>query len=205
MVDLGSFQRNTSIPERGFAAQVAWMFLGSPLLRSSWLPGSGWRVALLRSFGARIADNVQIKPGVRVKYPWKLRVGRNSWIGEDCWIDNMALVTLGANVCLSQAAYLCTGNHDWKSRSFRMFARPITLEDGCWVASRCTLGPGTTVGRNAIAAIGSVGWSNIPPGEIHGGNPCARRGVRTFEDENRTELGPQPCTPSDPQASSQAA
>ena len=183
MVDLGSFQKNTSIADRGLGVQIAWVFGGSVLLRSTWLPGSGWRVALLRAFGARIATNVLIKPGVRVKYPWKLQVGTNSWIGEDCWIDNMATVTLGANVCLSQACYLCTGNHDWKSRSFRMFARPITLGDGSWIASRCTLGPGVTVGRNAIAGIGSVVVSDIPEGEVHSGNPCSRRAYRTFEDE----------------------
>ena len=64
-----------------------------------------------------------------------------------------------------------------------MFARPITLEDGCWVASRCTLGAGVTIGSDAIAVIGSVVWSSIPAGEIHGGNPSSWRGVRTFQDE----------------------
>lgn len=165
--------------------QLLWMLTGLPLLRSSWLIGSGWRVVLLRIFGAKIAKNVNIKSGVRVKYPWKLRVGENSWIGEDCWIDNMALVTLGANVCLSQACYLCTGNHDWKDPAFRMSATPITLEDGSWAGSRCTLGPGVRLGRNAIVAIGSVVSSSIPPGEIHGGNPSAMRGLRIFAEPKR--------------------
>jgi putative colanic acid biosynthesis acetyltransferase WcaF len=181
-VDLSSFQRNKSIPGRGLGVQILWTLAGLPLLRSTWLIGSCWRVALLRIFGAEIGANVSIKPGVRVKYPWKLRIGKNSWIGEDCWIDNMALVTLGSNVCLSQGSYLCTGNHNWKDRFFPMSATPITLEDGSWVASRCTLGPGVRIGRNAIAAIGSVVCSSIPPNQIHSGNPASLRGIRSFDE-----------------------
>lgn len=185
-VDLGSFKPNKTIAGRGLGLQLLWLFGGLPLLRSTWLIGSAWRVFLLRLFGAEVGDNVQIKSGVRVKYPWKLRVGDNSWIGENCWIDNMDFVILGNNVCLSQGCYLCTGNHDWKDPTFQMFARPITLEDGSWAASRCTLGPGVTIGQNGIAAIGSVVWSSIPPNEIHGGNPCAFRGLRVVDEP---ELG----------------
>jgi len=37
-----------------------------------WLPGSAWRVPLLRAFGARIGSGCRIKPGLRVKFPWRL-------------------------------------------------------------------------------------------------------------------------------------
>ena len=177
-VDLRSFKSNPTIAGRSLGVQLLWTLVGSLLLRNSWLPGSRWRVLLLRIYGAKVGKNVVIKNGVRVKYPWKLQVGDSSWIGEDCWIDNMAEVTLGNNVCLSQACYLCTGNHDWRDPAFAMFAKGIILEDGSWVASRCTLGPGITIGRNAIAAIGSVIWKSIPPSEIHGGNPAFFQGVR---------------------------
>lgn len=189
-VDLGSFRRNGSIAGRGFLTQLAWFIFGLPLLRSSCLPGSRWRSILLCIFGAQIGAGVLIKSGVRIKYPWKLRIGGNSWIGEDCWIDNLADVTIGSNVCLSQGCYLCTGNHDWTDRSFSMSASPIVLEDGAWVASRSTLGPGVRLGFNAIACMGSVVRSSIPAGEIHGGNPAARQGLRVLSAAGR--IG---CTP----------
>jgi putative colanic acid biosynthesis acetyltransferase WcaF len=63
-----------------------------------------------------------------------------------------------------------------------MFASPIVLEDGCWVASRSVLGPGVVIGESGIAAIGSVVWQSIPAGEIHGGNPATFRGLRIIED-----------------------
>jgi putative colanic acid biosynthesis acetyltransferase WcaF len=179
-VDLGSFRRNNSIAGRSRAVQGLWAIICMPILRSFWIPGSSWRIALLRVFGSEIGTGVVIKPGIRVKYPWKLRVGNNTWIGEDCWIDNLADVTLGSNVCVSQGCYLCTGNHNWTDPSFSMSASPITLEDGAWVASRSTLGPGVRLGVNAIASIGSVVRSSIPASEIHSGNPASRQGLRVL-------------------------
>jgi putative colanic acid biosynthesis acetyltransferase WcaF len=190
-VDLSSFRKNKSIPGRGLGVQILWAIAGLPLLRSTFLIGSCWRVALLRIFGAKIGSNVSIKSGVRVKYPWKLQIGMNSWIGEDCWIDNMAIVTLGSNVCLSQGSYLCTGNHNWKDRSFPMSATPITLEDGSWVASRCTLGPGVRIGRNAIAALGSVVCNSIPADQIHAGNPASFRCLRSFDEPETCCVDPE--------------
>jgi putative colanic acid biosynthesis acetyltransferase WcaF len=179
-VHLASFKKNAEIAKKGLALQAVWLFAGLPLLRASWLPGESWRVGLLRLFGARIGHGVRIKTGVRVKYPWRLTVGNDCWIGEDCWMDNMADVVLGNDVCLSQGCYLCTGNHDWKDRSFRMFAQGIMLENGCWIASRAVLGPGVVIGESAVVAIGSVVSKSIPAGEIHGGNPAVFLGLRKF-------------------------
>ena len=41
----------------------------------------------LRLFGAQLGVGVVIKPQVKIKYPWKLRVGNHCWIGEQVWID----------------------------------------------------------------------------------------------------------------------
>lgn len=68
--------------------EALWLAI-SGLLVASWLPGSGWRKRLLRAFGATIGWDVAIKPGVRIKFPWRLSVGDYSWIGEDVWIDNL--------------------------------------------------------------------------------------------------------------------
>ena len=180
-VKLAAFKRNDSIAGRPVAAQLLWLLAGMPLIGSSWMPGSGWRVALLRAFGARIGKGVRIKTGVRIKYPWRLRLGNDCWIGEGCWIDNMADVVLDNDVCVSQGCYLCTGNHDWRDPSFRMYARPIVLKSGNWIASRSTIGPGVTLGESSIASIGSVVYQSIPAGEIHGGNPAAFRAFRVLD------------------------
>jgi putative colanic acid biosynthesis acetyltransferase WcaF len=171
-IDLAKFNNTWYRPGRSPFVQAAWFFIGLPLLRCSIIPSSVLRVHLLRAFGASIGRGVIIKPGVRVKYPWLLGIGDHSWLGEDCWIDNLALVQIGNNVCVSQGAYLCTGNHDWSDPAFGLIVRPITLADGSWVGAKAVICPGVELEENAIAAAGGVVTLSIPAGEIHAGNPA---------------------------------
>lgn len=172
-VRLRQFDNSWYQPGRSLVWQLGWFFIGLPLLRSSLIPSSSFRVWLLRLFGAGIGAGVVIKPGVRVKYPWLLTIGEDSWLGEDCWIDNLTEVRIGRNVCVSQGAYFCTGNHDWTDISFGLIVKPIVLQDGSWAGAKSVLAPGVTLGECAIASAGAVVTKDIPPYEIHAGNPAA--------------------------------
>jgi putative colanic acid biosynthesis acetyltransferase WcaF len=178
--DLSTFDNSWYHPGRSRLIRALWFFLGLPLLRCSVLPSSRLRVALLRIFGARLGDAVVIKPGVRIKHPWLLSLGSRSWIGEDVWIDNLVDVTIGSDVCISQGAYLCTGNHDWSDPAFGLIAKPIVLANGCWIGARSTICPGVTVHQCGVAAAGSVVSKDVPAFEIHSGNPAALVRIREF-------------------------
>lgn len=151
--------------------EMLWLALQG-LLFSSWLPGSGWRLHLLRAFGARIGKGVVIKPGVRVKFPWRLKIGDYSWIGEEVWVDNLAEVTIGSHSCLSQGAYLCTGSHDWNDPRFALITRSIHLRDGCWVGARASLSPGTRLEDGAVVTMGSVASGRLAAWTVHTGIPA---------------------------------
>jgi putative colanic acid biosynthesis acetyltransferase WcaF len=170
--DLSSYDNSWYSPGRNSAARVLWFFVGAPIVRCQLLPFSSARRFILRCFGAKVERGVVIKPGVRVKFPWRLSIGENSWIGEDVWIDNLVEVRIGANACLSQGAYLCTGNHDWSDHSFGLQVLPIVLEDGSWVGARALICPGVTIGQCGVAAAGSVVTKSVPAFQIHSGNPA---------------------------------
>ena len=152
--------------------EAMWFFLGMPLLRCSLIPSSSFRCWLLRRFGAKIGCGVHAKPGLRVKFPWYLAVGDYCWLGEDLWIDNLAEVTIDSHCCLSQGVYLCTGNHDWSTPNMKLFRRAIVCERGSWVGAKSIVCPGVTVGLGAVIAAGSVVTKDVPPLEVHGGNPA---------------------------------
>jgi putative colanic acid biosynthesis acetyltransferase WcaF len=155
-----------------------WFCFGAPLLAARWLPGSAWRVWLLRAFGARIGSGCRLKPGLRVKFPWRLQVGHACWLAEDAWIDNLAPVVLGDRVCLSQGTYLCTGNHDFSSPGFDLRLGPISIGSEAWIAARAVLAPGTQVGPGAVVALGAVVSGSVPAGAIVRGNPAVVVGQR---------------------------
>jgi putative colanic acid biosynthesis acetyltransferase WcaF len=158
---------------------IALWILVQGLLVSSWIPGSWHRRSLLRLFGAKIGVGVVVKPRVRVKFPWKLEIGEYSWIGEDVWIDNLALVTIGTNACLSQGAYLCTGSHDWSLASFDLITKPIHVGDGAWIGARTLIAPGITVGSGAVLTAGSIATADLDSFAIYGGHPAERFKSRT--------------------------
>jgi len=147
---------------------------------------------VLRRFGARVGRGVLIKPNVHVKYPWHLQVGDNVWIGERAWIDNFVRVQIGANAVVSQGAYLCTGNHDWSDPGMGLMVKPITVEQGAWVGAFARLGPGVTVGVNAIVTLGSVLLKDARPNGIYTGNPATLVGERAIRDQP----GPAAAVPS---------
>jgi putative colanic acid biosynthesis acetyltransferase WcaF len=160
--------------------EFTWMLVQAFLV-GTWIPGSGWRVVLLRLFGAKIGQNVYIKPTCKVKFPWKLEIGEWTWIGEGVWIDNLAKVRIGAHCCVSQGAYFCTGNHNWKVESFDLITEPIVVHDHAWIGAMSRLSPGTIVGRRAILSLGSVAVEDLVEDGIYRGNPANL--VKTREHE----------------------
>jgi putative colanic acid biosynthesis acetyltransferase WcaF len=166
--------------ERGRAAvvEVAWMLVSALLFRHSLAVWNGGKVAALRMFGATVGAGVVIKPGVRIKFPWKLQIGDHAWIGEGVWIDNLADVTIGSHTCISQEAFLVCGNHDYTDPTFRLRTAPIVIEDGAWVAARAIVCPGVTVGSHAVLAVGSVAVADLPPFAVCQGNPAVQKTTR---------------------------
>jgi putative colanic acid biosynthesis acetyltransferase WcaF len=137
---------------------------------------------LLRAFGAEVGKGINIKPRVNIHLPWKLVIGDYAWIGEEVFILNFEKVKIGANACISQRAFLCTGNHDFRAEDFAFRNRPIAIGDGAWVGANVFVGPGVTVGLEAVVTAGSVVYVDLPDNMICTGNPCKPRKQRWLDE-----------------------
>ena len=158
----------------GALKTILWYFVNALIVRASWNPFMGIKVALLRAFGAKIGKGLVIKNNVIIKSPWNLVIGDDCWLGENCWIDNLDKVVIGSNVCISQGALLLTGNHDYTISSMPYRNAPIKIEDGAWIGAKTTVCPGVTVHRNAILTVGSVTTKNMEENSIYQGNPAVK-------------------------------
>jgi len=159
---------------RGKLTQILWLAISGSIFMRWWCPAST-RVALLRAFGAEIGDGVLIRHRVRIHWPWKLAIGDHSWVGEGAWILNLEPVTIGANVCVSQDAFLCTGSHDRRSSTFEFDNGPITIGDGAWVAARAVVLRGVAIGPRATVGVSSVVRHDVAAGGFVGSPTSANR------------------------------
>ena len=171
-VNLAEYDNSWYNPGAGIIKRVIWYCLSALIFDSYLLPISRIKCIILRLFGASVGTNVIIKPLVRIKYPWYLRVGDNVWIGESVWIDNLAQVDIGRNVCISQNVYLLTGNHDYKDIRFNLIIGDIKVEDGAWLGASSVICPGVTVSFNSVVTAGSILQQNTRQNCIYGGNPA---------------------------------
>ncbi|MBE7170997.1 MAG: colanic acid biosynthesis acetyltransferase WcaF [Williamsia sp.] len=183
--DLSTFNNAWYRPQIGASRlkQLVWYFINCLFFLNPLNPSMGLKKFLLRLFGARVGKEVWIKPAVNIKYPWKLHVGDYCWIGEGVWIDNLAPVTIGNHVCISQGAMLLTGNHNYKKSSFDLMIGEIVLEDGVWVGAKSLVGPGVTCRSHAVLSACSATYKNLEPYQIYSGNPAVAVRKREIDDQ----------------------
>lgn len=163
-MDLSQYRVTGYSPGRSRLVQVLWYLCSALVFQSAWFPLSAVKVWLLRLFGASIGRGVVIKPRVQIKFPWRLKVGDFVWIGESVWIDNLAVVSIGSHVCVSQGVYLCTGSHAFRRPGFDLITKEIQIEDKVWVCAMSVLLPGTWIGSDSLVAAHCTVSGVIPPG-----------------------------------------
>lgn len=179
-VDLSSFDNSWYKPGRSTLVLMLWYAVNALVFKSYLCPFLGIKVFLLRLFGAEIGKGVMIKPNVNIKYPWRLKVGDHSWIGEEVWIDNLADISIGENCCLSQGCFLLCGNHDYKKATFDLMVEPIVLENGSWVGAKSTIAPGAHLKSHSIISAASFFSGIAEEYTIYAGNPAKEVRRRTI-------------------------
>jgi putative colanic acid biosynthesis acetyltransferase WcaF len=173
-VDLSKYDNSWYHPGRSVVIRFVWYIINAVFFVSPFFPVSGFKVLLLKLFGARLGRKVVIKPRVNIKYPWNLYVGENTWIGEGVWIDNLVNVKIGANCCLSQGAMLLCGNHNYRKETFDLMVGEITLEDGVWIGANSVVPGNIKCYSHSVLSLQSVASDNLAPYCIYRGNPAQR-------------------------------
>lgn len=172
----GDFSRGAGVIREGL-----WVVTSLLLFRFCPFKFSALKCAVLRFFGAKVGRGVVIKPNVRITFPWKLTLGDRVWLGEECWLLNLAPISIGSHVCISQRAFLCTGNHNFKSPTFDLITNDIQIEGGAWIGAGAWVGPGVKIGSHAVLTACSVAAMDLESYGIYQGNPAVLIRRRNIE------------------------
>lgn len=170
--DLSLFTVPESFRGRSKIVTQLWWIVQSTLF--NWSPQFlfGWRVFLLRVFGAQIGANVKIRPTVKITYPWKVIIGDYVWIGDDCILYSLGEIRIGSHVAIAHNVHFNTGGHVYDKKTFDIFAEPVVIEDECWITSDVYVAPGVVIGRGTIVSARSGVLKSLPAGKICVGTPA---------------------------------
>ena len=181
LVDLRRYQPPT---ERG---RPTWVIMLWWLLQAILFPLTPHnfhapRIWLLRWFGAEIGEGVVIRPSARFTFPWNVRIGDYSWIGDDVVFYSLDAIWVGEHCVISQKTYLCTGSHDRQDPAFKLQTGAIAIGNGAWVATDCFVAPGVEIGANAVIGARSSVFRSMPAQQVCYGTPCRPLGRRELRE-----------------------
>jgi putative colanic acid biosynthesis acetyltransferase WcaF len=170
--DLSRFSLPVGFRGRNAFVVQLWWIVHSSIFRLSPQFAYRFRTLLLRWFGAKIGENVLIRPTVCVTYPWNVSIGDNSWIGDDVVIYSLGKVCIGSNSVVSHRSYLCAGDHDYRRVDFPIRARDVIIGNQCWIGLDVYVGPGVSIGDMTVVGARSSVYRDLPSKTVCVGSPC---------------------------------
>ena len=93
-----------------------------------------------------------------------VEIGAHSSVGDHTILFCLGPISIGERCTISQYAHLCSGTHDYTSRSMDLVTRPIIVEDDAWIAADVFVGPGVTIGRDSVVGARSTVFHSLPAG-----------------------------------------
>lgn len=182
--DLQSFRVPSTFRGRSVFVVQLWWLVQATLFAHSPKFMYGWRRALLRAFGAQVGEGALIRPSVVVTYPWKVKIGKNTWVGDECTIYSLGEIEIGDNTAIAHKVYLCSAGHDYTKPTFDIYEDKITVGSEVWIANDVFVAPGVTIGHGAVIGARSSVFQDMPAGMVCYGLPAKPMRVRGSKAEN---------------------
>ena len=151
---------------------VVWEFSWALLCGWTPKPFNGWRLAVLKLFGAKIEGCPFVHQRARIQIPWKVRLGHGACIGDRAALYSLDLIEVGPGAVIAQEAYLCTGSHDFTRETLPLLTAPIRVGQGAFVGARAFIMPDVTIGAGAVVGACAVVTKNVAAGARVKGNPA---------------------------------
>jgi len=154
---------------RHFLNLLLWVLPPSRLFR--------FRAFCLRLGKVNVGDNVSVCGRGWLYGRGQLTIGDNTWLSPAVIFYSHldATIVIGANCDIGPAVEFIPGGHiigPSLRRAGLGTAKPIVINDGCWIGAGTRILGGVNVGAGAVVAAGSVVTKNVPTNVLVAGVPA---------------------------------
>lgn len=159
-------------PKWTYPARALWQLVEFTVWRLAWRRIVFLRPTILKIFGATLPFRCLIGSGVKIYFPWGLKIGQQAAISDRVIFYNLGGIKLGDRVVVSQDVYFCGGTHDYTRPKFPLRRMAIHIEDDVWIGAGAFICPGVRIGQGAVVGARSVVAKDVPPWKVVAGNPA---------------------------------
>lgn len=115
--------------------------------------------------------SILYKPEVNGKHA-NLKIGAHTFVSQDVHFAPHAEIRVGSFVCINNGVRILSASHNLSDSYWRMFSKPILIDDYAWIATGATLLPGVRIGKGAVVGAVAVVACDVPDYALAMGNPA---------------------------------
>lgn len=183
----GSLRGGPSFPLSNRLYRLVWALGWLVLARWTPPPLHGWRLLVLRLFGARAGKRCRVHASARIWSPANLELGDNVMIGPEAIVYNQGRIAIGGDAVISQRAHLCASSHLIADPNFQLVLRPIAIGARCWVAAEAFVGPGVTMAEGSVLGARGALFDDTEAWGVYRGNPALAIAKRSLQADGNGE------------------
>lgn len=144
------------------------------------------RYEMLQELFGSVGSNVSVGDDFICGFGCNIYIGDNVSVNMRCMFIDCNKIIIGNNVLIAPCVQINTSAHpvDFNDRlnpgwvkgsdeyRWRTYAKPIIIEDNCWIGAGSIILLGVTIGAGSVIGAGSIVNKDIPPYSVAAGNPC---------------------------------
>lgn len=116
--------------------------------------------------------------------PSNITIGKDTIIGDHCFLDGRAPLKIGNHVGIASQVLIYNDEHDINSPNYGNSFGEVEIGDYVFIGPRAIILPGVKIGQGAVVAAGAVVTKDIPPFQIWGGVPAQKISDRKIKNPN---------------------
>lgn len=115
-----------------------------------------------------------IHMGANFFNPQNISIGKDTIIGDHCFLDGRAPLKIGNHVGIASQVLIYNDQHDVHSNDYSNSFGPVEIGDYVFIGPRAIILPNIKIGKGAVVAAGAVVTKDIPEFEVWGGVPAKK-------------------------------